>query len=301
VGWPWLRDFFSSVALGFQYENLMPEDHAGTSWLLEVLAHLWIASFMGLAGLFLVAGIVCACFQNTAARLAIVAPIIAVIAAYAHNALAGTPMVVWYLLYVILPASLAIPLAIVKLVGGLKAAVLRLRKRTLEKDEYGETIDPPPWPMVAPMMLFCFVYAYATATSGAVQRLRFQPRQPMREAVAFAHRADAQVLTAVLGVSDRQIQSYDPKVKVLESRKDLGDIVKTARQEHHPLMVYVCGSAFINLGVDAKLRAKQPVLEAITDGLPATETGGTPATFSEVAWLFGTEAMFTYRVYRLNP
>jgi hypothetical protein len=119
--------------------------------------------------------------------------------------------------------------------------------------------------------------------------------------VAFAHRADALTLTAVLGVSDRQMQSYDPNVKVLENRKDLGDIINTARQQHHPLMVYVCGSGFISLGVDAKLRAKQPVLQALIDGLPATETGGTPATFSEVAWLFGTEAMFTYRVYRLNP
>jgi len=273
LGWPWLRDFFSGLAIGFQYDN--PGEHAGTSWLAQTAAHSWLAPFMIVSGLLALFGVAVAFLRNTAARLAIAAPMAAVVAAYVHNALAGTPMVVWYLLYVIVPAALTVPFAVMKLMGGRMAGA------------------------VAVLTIFTGMYAFAVWQP--VQSLRRTPRQPIREAVAYAKAQDAKARTAILGVSDRQMQSYDPKVIVLDDRKELASTVQTARRDGGALWVYVCGREMVMTGTDGKLRAKQSTLDAVEHGLSAEETGGAAATFSEKARFLGTEAMFSYRVYQLNP
>jgi hypothetical protein len=270
LGWPWLRDFFSGLAIGFQYDN--PGEHAGTSWLAQTAAHSWLAPVMIVLGLVALVGVGVAFVKNTAARLAIAAPFAAVVAAYAHNALAGTPMVVWYLLYVIVPVALAVPLAVMKFAGRRSNVV------------------------------FGFLFTgYVLAVGMPAQDLRTHPRQPMREAVAFAMTQDAKARTAILGVSDRQMQSYDPKVIVLDDRKELASAVKAARHDADALFVYVCGREMVMTGTDGKLRAKQSALDAVEHGLSAEETGGPAATFAEKAKFLGTEAMFSYRVYQLNP
>ncbi len=279
LGWPWLRDFFAGLAIGFQYDN--SGEHAGTSWLMETAAHPWLAPFGWVAAALLLAGILTAFFQNTAARLAIAAPALAVVGAYSHSILSGTPMFPWYLIYALVPAALAVPLALSRLTGSAAAA--------------------PRGRLAGPVFLAAFLLAWAAATHGANERLRGHARQPMREAVAFARAHDANALTAVLGVSDKQIASYDPRAGVLDGRQPLAALTVAARREGKSLFVYVCGRETIVNGADDKQRSKQPVLDALDHGLRADEAGGTAATFREAARFLGTETMFSYRVYQMAP
>lgn len=279
LGWPWLRDFFSGLAIGFQYDNPDPAEHAGTSWLMESAAHGWLMPLMIVAGLLVVAGAFWSLCRGNVARLAISAPLAAVAAAYIHNASAGTPMVVWYLLYAIIPAALAVPWVLASLVRG-RAAL-------------GGVL-----PSVV-IALFAAVYGLGVWHPGRV--LSLHPRQPMREAVASAHAGDASPMTAIVGVSDRQIQSYDPKVMVLGDRPELTSLVTAARLANKLLFVYVCGRDSILQSTDGKLHAKLPVLDALEHGLKPEEAGGSGATFVQTGKFPGTEAMFSYRVYRLNP
>jgi hypothetical protein len=149
------------------------------------------------------------------------------------------------------------------------------------------------------MIAFVVVYGFAVWRAG--HRLSLQERQPIREAVAAARGKDERAVTAVLGVSDRQMQSYDPKVIVLDDRKELAATAEQALRAGKPLFVYVCGRNSIVHATDEKLHSKQPMLEALEHGLKADETGGTALNFAQVGRFPGTEAMFSYRVYQLGP
>jgi hypothetical protein len=286
LGWPWLRDFLSGLVIGFQFDN--PGDHAGTSWLLETAAHPWLAPFAWLAAALFLTGVAFAFFQNAAARLAVVAPAFAVAAAYAHNFFSGTPMFVWYLIYAVVPVVLAIPLALARL-GNFAQASFAGRA-----GNRGRGIP-------AAALLLAFLLAAAAATHGATERLRAHARQPMREAVAFVRAQDPAALTAVLGVSDKQITSYAPKASLLNDRPAFASWAAAARREGKSGFILVCGREAILQGADGKLRSKQPALAALDHGLRADESGGRAFTFREAAFFPGTEAMFSYRVYRMEP
>jgi hypothetical protein len=266
LGWPFLRDFFSGLAIGFQYDN--PGQHAGTNWLMQTAAHAWLTPAVCVVGAILITGFVFSFVQNTATRLAIAAPMAAVAAAYLQNYLSGTPMVVWYLVYVIVPASLALPLG-----------VLTLKPRRIQN----------PWANIAVLTAI-----YGLIAVPAAMVLRDHPRQPMREAVAFVRSQDKDATTGAFGVSDKQLASYDPHSVVLESADDLRALEGSAARSGHPLFIYVCGQ------LEAERRNPE-LMHIIDPGLQPTagrEQGDAVAKFKLAAEFPGTEAMFSYRVYR---
>lgn len=259
MGWAWTRDYLSGLAIGFQYDN-PGTVHNGTSWLTQSASSspLFSLFFLGLAPLTLVLGLILAFAQNTASRLVIFAPILAGLMAYAHNAAQNNPMVVWYLLYTIVGIVVAIPLAI---------ASIGKRK---------------PW--VAPALLTLFIVAYGVNTWNANQILRVKDRQPIRQTVAAIKEADPNSMTASFGVSDRQSESYDPGVNVLESENDLEERINISRENRIQLYVYYCGTV-----VSGQRRPE--LMKRVTQS----------GDFTFVCTKAGHEEMFSYHVYQLKP
>jgi hypothetical protein len=146
----------------------------------------------------------------------VVAPVLAALISLALNLRPGTPMTVWYLIYLLIPASLAIHVALASL-GGLT----RLR-----------------WVPVALCAGFNVMYGLGTST--AVAAMRDHDRQPNRQTVAFIRAQAPEAMTATFGVSDRQHSVYDPFVEVLESATDLEKAIARSRAMSKPFYVYYC-------------------------------------------------------------
>ena len=169
----------------------------------------------GLLPLTVGAGLVFTPWRNTATRLTLLAPMIGAALAFTQASLQGTTMMVWYLVYLLVPMTFAAS-------GGM-AALLPARSRT----------TTPGMVLLAAL--------YAVATLHARDCIRSVPRQPMREAVASIRDRAPEALTAVFGVSDRQTKSYDPRVHVLETLADLDAVIAEARKSRRPFYVYFCG------------------------------------------------------------
>jgi hypothetical protein len=125
-------------------------------------------------------------------------------------------MTVWYLIYLLLPATLAIPLALIN---------------------FGR-LSKTRW--LAPAFCLAFIVFYGIGTAAAAAALRNHDRQPMRETIAFIHAQGPEVMTATFGVSDRQHSAYDPMVEVLDSEAALADCMARSRAAAKPLYVYYC-------------------------------------------------------------
>lgn len=216
MGWNWWRDVLSHLMAGIPFTNPSPQEHLGTSWQIEAeggAAFRLIAG--GLLPLTIVAGLLFTPCRNTAARLTLLAPMIGAGLAFTQASLQGTTMMVWYLVYLLVPVTFAAA-------GGM-AVLLPARSRTT----------------VPGMILLAALYAVATLH--ARECIRSVPRQPMREAVASIRDRAPEALTAVFGVSDRQTKSYDPRVRVLETPADLDTVIAEARESRRPFYVYFCG------------------------------------------------------------
>jgi 4-amino-4-deoxy-L-arabinose transferase-like glycosyltransferase len=214
----WLRDLASVLAAGWQYENTYRDQQVGTDWQ-EIATHFFFmpptAVAITLAVLFLF-GLAIAMWHRPASRLVVIAPVIAALISLAINLRPGSPMTVWYLIYLLLPATLAVPLALLN--------IGRLTKAR--------------W--LAPALCLAFTVFYGMGTSTAAAALRNHDRQPMRETIAFIHAQGANVMTATFGVSDRQHSAYDPEVTVLDSEADLTKCMKQSAAAKKPLYVYFC-------------------------------------------------------------
>lgn len=258
MGWDWIRDFFSGLAIGFQYDN--PGTHAGTSWLIQSMAstRLFALFFLWIAPAALILGGILSFRRNTAMRLIILAPLLAGAIAYVHNASHNNPMVVWYLLYTIIGGVFAIPLAI-----------LFIAKKK-------------PW--IAPVLLTLFIITFTILTWEVNQILRLQDRQPIRQTVVAIRQMDPHALTAVFGVSDRQSQSYDPGVHVLENEKDLEECTEQARVSGTPFYVYYCGTS-----VSGQRRPE--LMKRVTQS----------GDFTFICSKPGHEEMFSYQIYQWKP
>lgn len=258
MGWDWTRDYLSGLAMGFQYDN-PGTMHAGTSWLLQSMTSTGLFSlfFLWIAPAALAVGFVLSLSRNTASRLIIVAPTLAGVMAYAHNAAQNNPMVVWYLLYTIIPAVFALPLA------------------------FSFPGKKKKW--MAPVFLSILVVTYAALTWNANQILRLHDRQPIRQTVAATKVDDPHSMTAVFGVSDRQTQSYDPQVHVLENESDLQECIRKSRDTGTSLYVYYCGTTISG-------QRRPELMKQVTQSDDFTLVCDKP----------GHEEMFSYHVYRLK-
>jgi len=213
----WVYDLFSNLFAGWSWDSPYPNEHLGSSWLIMKAAHpvlLPVFAFFVIP-VIAVAGFIRALKSGPMGRSAIVALILAAALAFLHNFIQGTPMVVWYLLYVLIALALMLPL--------------------------GLTFKSRRFPWLSPVLIALFVTAYGTATWDANLRQRAYDRQPMRQTVAYIRSEAPDALTAIFGVSDRQTRCYDPHVKVLTSEADLQASMDEARSRNLPLYVYYCG------------------------------------------------------------
>ena len=266
LGWVWIRDFLSGCVIGFQYDNPYPALHFGTDWLGYARDHRIGAAFLSFAipGLFLV-GLVTAIRRSFASCLVIAAPVLACVLAYSHNVAAHSPMVVWYLLYVVIALVLAVPLGV-------------------------ELFHKKPSPLIW-LALALLIAGHTAATWQPCMILRDHDRQPIRQTVAFIRERAPDALTAVFGVSDRQTLSYDPGVKTISTPEDLEKLVTKSRLTGFDLFVYFCGN-------DESSKRNPELMAAVRNGLKAAPEA--PAEFESVAQMKGTEELFSYHVFKLK-
>lgn len=215
IGIAWARDIGSHLAAGILYENPNPELHLGTSWLAQASAPLWTPLLAHALPVIALAGLFMALLSPPTARLVVWVPLVGGLMAVAQNALVGQSMLSWYLLYLLLPLCLAIPVAC--------HALLPWAEKT------------------APATIVLLVALYGLATQDARARFVQQDRQPIRQAVTSYRDAYPEALAITFGVSDRQLHSYDPRAKLIANREELEAAITEARTVKRPCFAVICG------------------------------------------------------------
>lgn len=254
--WDWVRDFLSHLLTGAHYQLPEMDTHFGPTWVQQAAAHsMFVPVVGGVLPLLAAAGLCLGAFRGTAAPLILGGITLGSLAAFVQNDAQNTPMVIWYLIYMLIPLTLTAPLLL----------VLVMRKSTRAQ--------------AAAVILLVLLYALATQDVRA--RIIAHDRQPMRQAVAFIQETHPEAMTAIFGVSDRQTQSYDPRVRVLEKESDLNEAIAAAGAEGRPLYVYFCGN------IESAER-NPDLMKRVLD----------PAAFQHLKDFPGLEAMFSYHVYR---
>jgi Dolichyl-phosphate-mannose-protein mannosyltransferase len=254
----WARDIGSHLAAGILYNNPLPDLHLGTSWIAQQSAPAWIPLLGYILPILALSGFFMALISPPASRLFVCIPLFGGLFAIAHNFATGQSMLSWYLLYLLLPLCLAIPLAC--------HALLPWAERT------------------APGVIMAIVAVFGLTTKDARSRFVEHDRQPIREAVARYRESYPETLAITFGVSDRQLNSYDPRAIVVENPEQLAALIRLARTDKRPLMAVICGGATTE--------------QRLPDLYRRVATSGDFVSFAQVP---GLEAMFSYQIWRLNP
>ena len=215
--WQWYRDLGSVLVVGWPYENFFPDTHRGTDWLHEG-QYFFFSSRLTSVALLLLAGaaLIVAFMKGVAARLVIIAPVVAAAITCAVNVHPGAPMTVWYLIFLLIPAVLALPMLIEQVAGTVR------------------------WKWTGTLLVSWMVLRYGTATSHARATVREVDRQPVRQAVGLIRSQSPDAMTATFGVSDRQSAIYDPRVRLLGNGADLDQVIADSRAAGKPLYVFYC-------------------------------------------------------------
>ncbi|MCB1226966.1 MAG: hypothetical protein KDK99_14205 [Verrucomicrobiales bacterium] len=259
IGVQWMIDVGCHLAAGVLPSNPDAARHVGTSWVdqavgmpgWEILLKYLLPS-LALTGLFL------SLRRPLAGRLGILAITLAAATAITQNYANGESMLSWYLLYLLIPLALAVPLALATLAPG--------GART------------------AGALIVLMVASYAIVTRPVRKIYITHDRQPIRQAVASYRDPHPEAISASLGVSDRQILSYDPRAQILQQPSDLPPLIQQARQQRRPLFIALCGHE--------TTRQRDPELFTAV-----TESGN----FELKKTLPGLEAMFSYEIWQLKP
>ncbi len=260
MDYEWLRDLLASLYVGVSHDNPFVDQHFGTGWVMLSAGLPWVLKTFSLVvvPVLILLGIIEAWRRGPAGRLILWALTIAAVLSFVHNQAQDHPMVVWYLVHLILVMSLAVPLGIHLLTG----------RR---------------WPKVSVALMLPCVFAYAVVCWDANVRQKTHDRQPMRQTVAYIRDQAPEALTGSWGISDRQTQSYDPRVTVLAKDSDLDALIARARSEKKPLYVYACG--------------EQVTIQRRPEMTMRVKSSG---EFELVNTVRGLEELFTYKVYRLK-
>lgn len=279
LGKAWFLDFWSHLVLGVQWSMRHDVPHHGLGF--RDLAAAEPAVWWGvvvLVPLLLVVGAVRMAWSGGWRERIVLASLLgATVLAYGHNEVSDSKMFVWYLLYAVPALALCLARAVsppvAPVVPGTALDGAAARRR---------------WMGAAALVLVVAGYGWLSADPR--RRLATHDRQPMAEAVRLARGAahsgvlaESPVLTATFGVSDRQIQSYDPRVEILGEVADLDALRREAEGRGIPLFVYICGPP--------DSRARRPDLFAAV-----AESG----EFEKVADVPGLEPYFSYALYRLR-
>ena len=129
------------------------------------------------------------------------------------------------------------------------------------------------------VMLAVGLYGYATETPREI--IRTVNRQPIKQTVQAIREFRPHALTGTFGVSDRQAESYDPGVEILSTVAQLEDMLAKAQQGRTAAFVYFAG--------DRESGVRNPELH---QRVTASDDFELWREFK------GTEAMFSYRIYR---
>lgn len=224
--WQWYRDLGSVLVSGWPYENFFPDSHRGTDWLHEQGEYFFSPGVAPI--MFLVLGgaaLIVACVQSAATRLVIVAPVLAGAITCAVNVKPGTPMTVWYLIFLLIPAVLALPLLM---------------------EEAAKLVR---WKWAGTLLMAWVVFRFGTATTHARALVREVDRQPVRQTVALIREQAPDAMTATFGVSDRQSAIYDSQVRILNTVADLDAIIAESKRAGLPLYLYHCSDQQVPLRV----------------------------------------------------
>ena len=263
LGWPWLRDLWSHVALGIPYINPQPDLHVGTDLSRQMAADPLVGSMvwrvLPLLGLV---GCVAWLARGRGGVVIGLTMLLAPALGYLHNAGEGSPMHVWYLLFAIPLVVVAPPIALAHYLDRLPRAVPTL-------------------------LLGLLLLAYAWMAVPNAWLLRHEQRQPMRQTIEWIRQQDPESPTAVFGTSDRQVLSYDPVVSVVTDPRELTEWRRQLAADGHGAgHVYACG--------EWPGRARRPeVLELLEQW---EQTGAATEVHQQPA----LEALFSYRVWRVT-
>jgi hypothetical protein len=259
IGLAWARDIGSHLFAGILFNNPEPEVHLGTSWLAQTGSQpLWQPILLYLLPGLAVIGLLLTLLKPSAGRFLVWSIVFGGLLGIAHNALSGQSMLSWYLVYLTLPICLVIPLACYWLM---------------------------PWPeKTAGPAILLVVALYGLATQDARSRFVQHDRQPIRQTVASYREAHPEALAVVFGVSDRQIESYDPRAIPITTPAELEPLIAQARADRRPLFAVFAGRT-------ASSQRSPDLLTRITSS----------PDFKAHARHPGLEAMFSYEVWRLQP
>ncbi len=259
IGASWARDIGSHLAAGILFTNPEPAVHLGTSWLEQTAnVRLWRPLFVYVLPSLAALGLLLTLLKASVGRLIVWSFAVGGLLAIGHNVLAGQSMLSWYLLYLVVPLCLAVPIACHWLT---------------------------PWAdKTAGPVIVLVVALYGLVTEDARARFVQHDRQPIRQAVASYREVSPEAVAAVFGVSDRQIESYDPKAVVVEDAGRLDELIAQAKADKKPLFAVFCGRTV----------TRQRVPEVLSRVLDRGD-------FQQHASLPGLEAMFSYEVWRLAP
>jgi hypothetical protein len=202
---------------GWPYENFFPDAHRGTDWLHEQGEYFFSPGVAPV--MFLVLGgaaLIVAFVQSAGTRIVIVAPVLAGAITCAINVRPGTPMTVWYLIFLLIPAVLALPFLM---------------------EEAAKLVR---WKWAGTVLMAWVVFRFGTAAAHSRELVREVDRQPVRQTVALIREQSPKAMTGTFGVSDRQSAIYDPQVRILNTVGDLEALMEESRRAGLPLYLYHC-------------------------------------------------------------
>ncbi len=206
----WLHDLGSHVAAGVSYMNNETGEHVGTSWAQMTAANSTIPAILAWGvGLLVVLGLLATLIESRAARVVIWG--VALGGAFAWWQ-AGTHLPPpSYFLFLLVPATLAVGLACVRLQF---------------------------WPALVVILITGF-FGMATETPRKI--FAVHDRQPIKETVAAIRDKMPKALTGTFGKSDLLARSYDPQVRILSKAADVDQLISQGQQEGRQICIYFCG------------------------------------------------------------
>jgi hypothetical protein len=208
MSWGWYQDLWAGVAAGAPWSapfvNLTSQP--ASVWFNVVMVAAMSAAFAWM----LVAG--------SRARFVALTTVATAGMMLVQNGLSRSPMVVWYLLPVLPGWVLAQAFLIARLAMSSRAG------------RFGG---------VAAGAIILVVWMATTAPIR--HAIAETDRQPMRQAAVFAAENLPGALTGAVGVSDRQMLIYDPRVSILKTSDDLDALEQRAAAAGKPIVIFCCG------------------------------------------------------------
>lgn len=247
----WIYDFASHLAAGVMQFNGDTAEHVGTSWQQLRGPSMEATSILGWSVLLLgFLGFVVSPFENTAGRVTILGVSIGGALAFWQAHVHPHPNLPMYYIYLLVPFTLTCALAMVR------------------------------FRVFPPVLVMVLVGLYGMGTQQARNTFVEHDRQPIRQTVESIYEKKADALTGVFGVSDRQAQSYDPEVTILEKAGDVDALLARGQKEARPVFIYFAG-----------------LRESASRSPDLVKRVAQSPDFVHFKDLKGLEAMFSYHVY----